>query len=428
MGRGWIFRIYGAKKERNLCRKKGKQMSDRVGLNLQSLATSALTGIGTYTFEITRRLQDILGENYVCEGQVFDFGGRNHAVDRIESYLSEKTAAYISTKSSMIIRSCRLFPLGAYIRAGRVGSIVSYQQLLGSEADTTVFFNYIRPDRVEGKSIITVYDMVCVRFPETMDKRNRRLLRRFLARSCQKADAVITISEFSKREIAECLKISPDKIHVALCGIDPQVYYPPIDDEEKGRLKDRLLEKFQIPPPYILYLGTLEPRKNVDVLLDAFVVLHDRFPELKLVICGGLGWQYERTLVHMDSLGLQDFIIRTGYVAEQDKRMIYAGAEVFVFPSLYEGFGLPVAEAMACGTPVVCSRSSSLPEVVGDAGLLCDPNDAKAFADAVGLIYLDTELQDVLKSRMKEQILPFTWEGAAQVYGQVIADVVKSHR
>lgn len=402
-------------------------MSHKIGLNLQPLASSTLTGIGTYTLEITRRLPAILGDCYKCEGQVFDFAGRNHAVDKIEAYLFPPHKIFRNAESKMQILTCKLFPMGAYIRAGVLGSIVAYQKLLDSKADTTIFFNYLRPDRVIGKSIITVYDMVSERYPETMNKKNKKLLHRFLAKSCRKADAIITISEFSKQEIIKCFDIAPEKIHVAKCGIDQALYFPAVDDTDKKNIKAFLLGKYHISSPYILYLGTLEPRKNVDVLLDAFSLLHDRFPELKLVICGGLGWQYERTIAHMASVDWQESIIRTGFIPEQDKRMFYAGAEVFVFPSLYEGFGLPVAEAMACGTPVVCSCSSSLPEVVGNAGILCDPKNARSFALAIELIYKDEVLREKYKTLMVEQIRPFTWESAAQVYGQVIADMVKSH-
>jgi len=421
-------------------------MSHNIGLNLQPLATAPLTGIGTYTLEIASRLPDVLGDDYICEGHVFDFAGRNHAADRISELLSVKTVLDDAAVSpvqtahngktisadepvkAMKLHTCRLFPLGAYIRAGALGRVVSYQQLLGSNAQTTVFFNYLRPSRVSGKSIITVYDMVSERFPETMDKRNRRLLRRFLAKSCRKADAIVTISEFSKREIVDCLGVAPEKIHVALCGIDTKVYFPPEDEEERKKLTAILAEKYKISGPYILYLGTLEPRKNVDVLLDAFEILHQRFPELKLVVCGGLGWQYEKTLSHLEGLGLRDSIIRTGFIPEEDKRMLYIAAQAFAFPSIYEGFGLPVAEAMACGTPVVCSDASSLPEVAGDACILCSPSDVRAFADSLAKIYTDPDTRNLMISRMKKAIERFTWEQAAQVYGQVIADVVKSQR
>ena len=403
-------------------------MSRRIGLNLQPLASSLLTGIGIYTMEIVRRLPGVLGNEFDCEGHVFDFAGRNHAEETIRNILSSADDLLPDAAVSFPVRTCRLFPLGAYIRAGFFGRIVSYQELLGSDADMTVFFNYLRPDRVTGKSIITVYDMVSERFPETMDKRNRNLLRKFLAKSCKKADIIITISEFSKREITDCLGISPEKIRVALCGYESKMYYPPVDAAEKVNFRQKLERMYQISSPYILYLGTLEPRKNVDVLLDSFAALHSRFPDLKLVIAGGLGWQYEKTLAHLTDLGLGDSIVRTGYIPETDKRMFYASAEVFVFPSLYEGFGLPVLEAMASGTPVVCSNTSSLPEVVGEAGLLCDPGNAQAFADAIERILTDTDLRASLMARQRDRVTQFTWENAANVYGQSIRDVVKLHK
>lgn len=402
-------------------------MSRRIGFNLQPLASSLLTGIGIYTMEIVRRLPGVLGNEFDCEGQVFDFAGRNHAAERIRSILGTPEGPSSDTSVSFPVRTCRLFPLGVYIRAGSFGRIVPYQRLLKSETDISVFFNYLRPDCVIGKSIITVYDMVSERFPETMDKRNRNLLRKYLAKSCEEADLIITISEFSKREITACLGIPPDKIRVALCGYDSNMYYPAVDAAEKVNFRQKLEGMYQISSPYILYLGTLEPRKNVDVLLDSFTALHSRFPDLKLVIVGGLGWQYGKTLAHLTDLGLGDSIIRAGYIPETDKRMFYASAEVFVFPSIYEGFGLPVLEAMACGTPVVCSNTSSLPEVVGEAGLLCDPGNAQAFADAIERILTDNDLRAVLTTRQRDQVTQFTWENAANVYGQSIRNVVKLH-
>lgn len=395
-------------------------MIRRVGLNLQPLATDPLTGIGTYTLEIVKRLPAALGEEFAFVGHVFDFAGRNGAYKRIEKILAD------SSSPAIPIRQFRLFPLGAYIRAGAAGRIISYQKLLGSDDDITVFFNYLRPDRVKGKSIITVYDMVSERYPETMDRKNKNLLRRFLQKSCRKADCIITISEFSKNEIIDCLGIDPRKIRVARCGLDELAYYPLSGPTERKELQDRMQEKYKILPPYILYLGTLEPRKNVDVLLDAFARIHSRFPKLRLVICGGLGWQYKKTLDHLSSLSLGDSILYTGYIPESDKRMFYACAEAFVFPSLYEGFGLPVLEAMACGTPVVCSNTSSLPEVVGDAGIMCDPKSPDSFALAIEKILADKDLRTDLYKRQLRQAGTFTWTNASQVYGQAIVDVVKS--
>jgi len=258
-----------------------------------------------------------------------------------------------------------------------------------------------------------------------MDKRNRNLLRRFLKKSCDKADMIVTISEFSKKEIVACLGIAPDKIRVAMCGFDETVYYPPVDSAEEYRMKEYLQQKYKISSPYILNLGTLEPRKNIDVLLQTFSMLHGRFPELKLVICGGLGWQYEKTLAKIENMDLGDSIIRTGYIPEADKRILYAAAEVFVFPSWYEGFGLPVLESMACGTPVVSSSASSLPEVVGDAGLLCDPSDPDAFANAIEEILSDADLYGDLQRRQKKQVQLFTWDNAAKAYAEAVLEVIR---
>ena len=393
-------------------------MTGKLGLNLQPLAAQHLTGIGIYTKEVAKRLPSLIPDNFSYEVHVFDFLGRNHAEELVQKNMGKTRglpASFFTT-----IKTCKLLPLGAYIRLGKIGGVLPYQKLLKTATDVTVFFNYLRPWNVAGKSLVTVYDMVSMRFPETMEARNRKLLRKHLLHSCQRADMIMTISDFSKSEIVDCLKVPPEKVRVAKCGFDQDVFYPAKDEKERLSASAYLGQKYRIRTRYILYLGTLEPRKNVDVLIDAFLAIRDKFPDVKLVICGGNGWQYENTASKLASGEIADSVIRTGFVPEDDKRLLYLCAEMLVFPSLYEGFGLPILEAMACGTPVICSNSSSMPEVLGDAGILCDPSDTKAFADAMSRILSDRLYMAFLSGKGKARAVQFSWEHTAEAYASAI--------
>jgi glycosyltransferase involved in cell wall biosynthesis len=172
-------------------------------------------------------------------------------------------------------------------------------------------------------------------------------------------------------------------------------------------------QKYNLPPKFILYVGTIEPRKNLSRLLEVFRELLNNNLEVKLVIIGKKGWLYEAFFNKLQTLGLEDRVIFPGYVEEADLPACYQLAKVFVFPSVYEGFGLPPLEAMACGIPVISSNSSSLPEVVGDGGLLVGPNDTQAWVTALTRVLTDTELQRDLRKRALAQAQKFSWANAA---------------
>jgi len=394
-------------------------MPHKIGLNLQPLADRHVTGIGMYTKEIVRRLPALLAPSADIEAHVFDFLGRNHAVETVLGHLGNAGGK----GEALPVAQCRLMPLGAYIRLGKAGSLMSYQRLLKTNSDVTVFFNYLRPTRVDGKTIVTVYDMVCSRYPETMDARNRRLLENHLAASCRAADRIITISDFSKSEIVATLGIEPEKIRVAKCGYDRRLYRPADDEREKLSASLILGQKYHIRSRYLLYLGTLEPRKNLDTLLSAFPAVREKYPDLKLVLCGGNGWQYESTLARLESPELRDSVIRTGYVPDEDKRLLLICSEMLVFPSLYEGFGLPILEAMACGTPVVGSNTSSIPEVIGNAGALCASTQPEAFTQAILRLMSDKPLSRQLSERGIRRAEHFSWDTAAAVYADTIREL-----
>ena len=365
-----------------------------IAYNLQPIAVRGLTGIGNYTLEAARRLIDEASELHA-----FDFLGRNGAAAILQENLQMNLSGY----DLHIVRS---LPLSVYIRMGNIGKLMPYSTLTRSKADLTVFFNYLTPGGLKGKNMITIYDLVSERFPETMQGRNRRLLQGHLQDSATRASSILTISEFSKSEIIDVLGVPEEKIFVGPCGVDTK-FYTPGEGFETGINKKFNLEK------YILYVGTLEPRKNIKTLVEAFSKISDKYPDVKLVLAGGLGWQPEATLKAIEESKAKDRIIRTGYISNEEKRDLLRNAQFFVFPSIYEGFGMPVTEAMACGTDAVVSESSSLIEISAGLVPLIDPKSADLWAES-----MEEKINFKADDRKRQQLIDharsYTWDKTAE--------------
>ncbi len=364
-----------------------------IAFNLQPIAVRGLTGIGNYTAEVARRLMD-----KDTELHAFDFLGRNG----VREILEENLKTDLSGNDLHIVRS---LPLSVYIRMGGAGKIIPYDKLTKSKADLTVFFNYLTPGGLKGKNMITVYDLVSERFPETMDARNRRLLRGHLQDSASRASSVLTISEFSKREIMDVLKVPEENIFVGYCGVDTVFYTPGAGFETEIGKKHDLGR-------YILYVGTLEPRKNINTLVEAFGKISAGFPDVKLVLAGGLGWQPDATLAAIENSPCRDRIVRTGYISNEEKRDLLRNALFFVFPSIYEGFGMPVTEAMACGTDSVISASSSLVEIGSGLLEMVEPKNAGKWAEVMEG-KLQESVSDERRSALRAHASRYTWDEAA---------------
>jgi glycosyltransferase involved in cell wall biosynthesis len=238
----------------------------------------------------------------------------------------------------------------------------------------------------------------------------RRYLERVVPRSITRADRVLADSIHTRSDIVSHFGVSPDKIEVLYSGFAAR-FRPEPEPGEWQRLQSR----YGIDDrPYVLSVGTLQPRKNYVRLIRAFSALRPEAmkPGTQLVIAGGWGWLYDDILAAAEEHGERVRIL--GFVDEADLPALYRSAALFAFPSLYEGFGLPVLEAMACGVPVVCSNASSLPEVAGDAALLVDPVDTDGLAGAMGRVLEDGELREEMIARGLVQAARFTWDGAAR--------------
>ena len=266
-------------------------------------------------------------------------------------------------------------------------------------------------------SVVTVHDVLPLRMPEHFSQLIARRYRVLARASTRRAARVVTGSAHSRDEIAELLDVPVERIRVTPYGVEP--LFRPVDAD-----LDLLSRRFGVRAPYVLCVGTLEPRKNLTGAVRAFERVHAEFPDHSLVLIGGRGWkggELERVLGETPAP-----VARTGYVSEDELVALYSAADCFLFPSFAEGFGFPVLEAMACGTPVVSGDRSSLPEVVGDAGVLVDPGSTEAVAEALRTLLGSPELRQDLSARGLERSRLFTWERCAEATAAVYREVTEA--
>lgn len=356
------------------------------------------TGIGWYTYNIIKKIIETDFQNSF-EVNIFDLLNKRKS--------SEGIPNLFNNPQNLSIKKCQFMHHGVYIRNLNTLGLIPYNLFFNSKADIYHFFNFIIPPRIKGKVVNTVYDMVYIRYPETMSKPTYNIHKKNLKRSCEDADVILTISENTKNEITEFMEISPDKIEIAYPAVDGDIFYPNKDFK-------LVKEKYSINNEYILYFGTIEPRKNINSIIKAFKILSEKNNDISLVLAGRKGWMYEEVFLLVRELGLEEKVIFTGYVAEEDAAALYSCALAFVFPSLYEGFGIPPLEAMACGTPVIVSNKSSLPEVVGDAGILVNALDIENIAYEMDRLIYDDSLRREMSEKGLVQARKFSWEDSAK--------------
>ncbi|MGQ9626424.1 MAG: glycosyltransferase family 4 protein [Anaerolineae bacterium] len=289
--------------------------------------------------------------------------------------------------------------------------------LKSAEVELLHSLAFVSPAFSPCPSVVTIYDLSFLLYPQRFRLPNRLYLSLFTRLSARRARRVIAISESTKRDIVRLLGISEQKVAVIYPGLDGACRPLPPEDVAAFRARRGLPERF------IFFLGTLEPRKNVPNLVRAYALLRQKGSKgVRLVIAGARGWMYEDIFATVEALGLGEEVVFPGYIPQEELPFWYNAAEVFVYPSLYEGFGMPVLEAMACGTPAIVADASSLPEVVGGAGLKVPPLDAESLAEAMRLVLSDGDLRQNLSLRGLEKAACFSWREVAcqtlEVYRQ----------
>jgi len=394
----------------------------RIGIDYTA-AVQQRAGIGRYTRGLVRALAEVDREN---EYVLFTAVGGQRWADRNWPQNFRMRMVPLSDHAMAILWHRLRLPLPVEVFIGRVDLFHSPDFVLP-------------PTRA--RAILTVHDLSFLRCPECADPNLRAYLNRAVPRSVRRADLILADSQNTKDDLVELLGVSPDKIEVVYPGVDGR--FRPIEDEA---LLEGVRRRYNLPPHFVLSLGTLEPRKNFVRLIEAFASMQVgkwasgqkadletcklanlqtcKPANLHLVIAGGKGWLYEGILRRPEELGISDAVLFLGFIPDEDLPALYNLADLFVYPSLYEGFGLPPLEAMACGVPVVASNRPSLPEVLGQAALLVDPLDVEGLAAAMKRALEDEGLRKRMVKRGLERARGFTWRKAARellrIYGKAM--------
>lgn len=264
---------------------------------------------------------------------------------------------------------------------------------------------FYKPYFLPCPSVVTIYDLIPLVFPEGFSAGQRLIFRLMVGLALRTARAVIAISAATRADLVRYFNLSPERVHVTPLAADASFY--PRPPAEVAAVRAR----YGLPDQYVLYVGINKPHKNLPRLIEAYAKIGVAPP---LVLAGREDARYPQTRERVETLGLGGRVYFPGDIASADLPALYSGASLFVFPSLYEGFGLPPLEAMACGAPVVCSDRASLPEIVGDAALTFDPYDVDAIASALRHALDDPDLRASLRQRGLAQVAQFSWDRTAQ--------------
>jgi len=309
------------------------------------------------------------------------------------------------------------------VRPWRLRTALAYFSGLGMDAmfagvDVFHATEHLLPRLRRVRSVFTLHDLIFQFDPDSHKRLNIAFLRTMMPRFLRAADAIIAVSECSKRDAVRIYNMPADKIWVIYEGVDPR--FEPIDDVAQLA---SIRRKYNLPQRFVLHLGTIEPRKNLTLLFEALTALN--VERHALVVAGKTGWLTDPIFARIGELGLQDRVLFTGYVPDEDLPALLSAASVLVMPSKYEGFGLPVLEAMACGTPVIASNASSLPEVGGDAALYAPPDDPSAWAELISRVLKDAALRASMREKGLRQAAKFRWDIAARQTAEVYSTLQK---
>lgn len=359
----------------------------RVCMDIQSAVTQR-AGVGRYTKMLAEELAATRGENDLS---LFYFDYQRRC----------KPAPVRGAKFNV----CRWMPGRIAQGLWKTINWPSFTAFAG-DADVFHFPNFTLPPLARGASVITVHDVAFQRLPDTLEDKNRLYLQARMTSSLARADAIITVSEFTKRELAELLRVPEEKMFAIHSGLDADMRPPPPEAIAAQR------ERIGLDRPYLLMVGTIEPRKNIPFLIEVF----ERMTTFDgdLVIAGRCGWKYEPILERMKSSKKAPRIRHLNNLSEADLPALYGGAELFVLPSLYEGFGFPPLESMACGVPAVVAPAGALAEVCGDAAVVIPDYNAERWAETIRRLLNHPSERDALRARGLAHAPTFQWSETAR--------------
>lgn len=294
--------------------------------------------------------------------------------------------------------------------------------------DLTIFFSHEDALLFWPGSVVFVYDLIPYRFPKLYNLRQgvkRKLRCRMMEKMARDADLIFTISETSRKDIEEFWRIPPNRISVVHAAIDTDVYVRR-NSEEIGAAR----KKHSLPERYLLYIGGIDPRKNVKAMIKAYHILINRISDISLVMVGRLEGQRDFPALKglISDLGLRDKIIFPGYIGDDDLPAVYSGAEALIFASIYEGFGLPILESLSCGTPVVASRSSAIPEAAGEMAIYCDVEKPAELAAAMERALSDSNEKERFRTGGPRRAGMFSWDKVASRAASDLRRLLESKR
>lgn len=379
----------------------------KIGIDIRTLMDRNYSGVSLYAYNVTQRLLDVAPETHPdCEFKLFYNSGRD-----VSGHLPE----FVFDREFVGLRvPNKIFNYGMQKMLGRP----RLDKMLDVDRFWMPHFNFA--SFTSGcRKFLTVHDISFLRKPEFFGPRRNTWHKMLNVKNIiNEADTVIAISQNTKRDIVELCDQPPTKIEVVYSGVDPA--YQPLYNHQQEL--ENIKKKYDLPRNFLLYLGNLDSRKNVEGIIKAFDIFTRKYKRnnYHLVIAGMPGWGYKNIIDAWNSCPHKNRIKFIGYVPEEDKKYLYNLASVFMFPSFYEGFGLPPLEAMACGTPVIAGFTSSLPEVVGDAGILVDPYNPRDIFEAIKQIIWDERLMDYLSRKSYHRAQKFDWYTTARKYLEII--------
>lgn len=357
----------------------------RIGVDL-SVIQSTKSGVDWYTHHVIKEMMELLAP----DEQLFLFTNRETGFEK-EALSSPGTTVVMSRFRFQ--EPWRQFILPLLLQRHRI--------------DVCFFTNFVLSIAATCPMVLTIHDLSFKLFPRTHSLRNVIWARSLVPISTRRAQRVIADSYNTKIDLLRVMNVAEEKVDVVHLGASELFSPEPHADDAET------ISRYGITEPYILYVGTLEPRKNLTMLIRCFDKIARERPDVHLVLAGRRGWMAQAIFDELEKRDLLGRIQITGYVRDEDLPAIYRSASVFIYPSLYEGFGLPPLEAMSSGVPVIVSRNSSLPEVVGEAGLYVNPLDAEEMAEAIGRVLDDKELANSLREKGFERARQFSWHKTA---------------